>query len=90
MKFPALNFNDPVQSHSMHIKILLTLTLLAAAKCSFSQDTTGGTKPNFIIPLHRSKPRPATVTTTTEYRAGNTAAPAKKKNSKRKSKKVIV
>jgi hypothetical protein len=41
----------------MTVKILLTITLLAAAKCSFSQDTTGGTRATFIIPLHRAKPK---------------------------------
>jgi len=87
-KFPALNFNVTDQSHPMYIKILLTLTLLAAVKCSFSQDTTGGTKPNFIFPLHRSKPRPVTVKANTQYPAANAVGPAKKKNSKKKIKKV--
>jgi hypothetical protein len=41
----------------MTIKILLMIPLLAAAKCSFSQDTTGGTRPTFIIPLHKAKPK---------------------------------
>ena len=40
----------------MHIKIILTGALIAIASLGFSQDTTGGTRPALIIPLHRKAP----------------------------------
>ena len=70
----------------MQIKILLTLTMLAAAQCSFSQDTTGGTRPTLVIPLHRSKTKTSVVKTTTEYPAEKTIMPVKKKSAKKRGK----
>lgn len=35
--------------------LIFTTMFLAAASGAFAQDTTGGTRPNFIIPLHKTK-----------------------------------
>ena len=40
----------------MQLKIILTGALIGITSQGFSQDTTGGTRPALIIPLHRKAP----------------------------------
>lgn len=73
----------------MRIKILLAIGLIAAAKCSISQDTTGGTRPSFIIPLHTKAQKDKTANSgkpvyTIDSSANKTTMPGNKLSRKKR------